>query len=178
MPALRVLGRALMPLLMAWAVLQVVGLQPYRLQINRTPSEPEGLYWVDTRVRDPGRGDLVEFVYRCPGDCPVPFSTYPTGTRFLKRVTGRPGDRIATGSDRHEWLTQADGVRRDLGEVLRTTPSGVAIPLHACFDGSAIPDASYYVSGESTVPNSYDSRYFGLVDQAQLIGTARLLWAF
>ena len=99
---------------------------------------------------------------------------YPDGAHFIKEVAGKPGDRLYTrnGSD---YIRRAGGKTIDVGAILARAPSGRPIPFHPTWNGQRIPRGQLYLSS-TRVPQSYDSRYFGLVSRARILGTVKLLW--
>lgn len=159
--------------LLIWAFLA----QPYRLVINHTASEPEGVYLLHRLSSGTilHRGELVSFRYEAPWPTP-PYTTYPNGTGFLKRLAGVPGDRVNSDHGRYT-LIPPNGHRVTLGVALSHTPSGVPVPHRAHFHHQIIPARHYYMAGDGN-PESYDSRYYGLIARDRIIGTARLLWAW
>lgn len=157
-------------MLIAWLVFAIFEIQPWRLSVNRTDSEPPGLYLIhrlapDTVLAD---GDLVAFSYLSPFPFP-PYSTWDR-TTLLKRIAAGPGD-VLTTSGRCQYANGAP-----LGCALEETPTTkVSIPHFAHFDGTPVPEGDYYLQGDGN-PASYDSRYFGLVPRTRMLGTARPLW--
>lgn len=131
----------------------------------------------------PQRGDVV--VFRYPEDPSTP---------FIKRVVGTPGDRIGyynkvlyvndepirqeflrryQGSGSGTNMTGADVLREHLGNpghhilVQRGQPS---------VEGEmVVPENHYFVLGDNR-DNSRDSRYWGTVSDAHLIGKAFTIW--
>ncbi|MBI2993698.1 MAG: signal peptidase I [Gammaproteobacteria bacterium] len=133
--------------------------------------------------RPPRRGEVI--VFRYPEDPDIP---------FIKRVVGLPGDLIvyrdktlyvngepmaqsglgeyrATGSgasmDGTEWQEER------LGEVphgILSDPGRPALDLE-----TVVPENQYFVLGDNR-DNSRDSRFWGFVPDANLIGRAFLIW--
>lgn len=168
----RTLMQALSGLIIGSLLISAFLAQPYRLVINRTASEPEGIYLIH---RLSGQtvlhaGDLVSFRYIQPWQ-ERPYTTYPDGTGFLKRIAGMPGQRVFTRG-RCQFIGD-----KSAGCALTRTPSGVPVPHFAHFDGSPIPPDHYYMVGDGN-PDSYDSRYYGLIPRSRIISKARLLWAW
>ncbi len=132
------------------AVLALLGIS---VGINPTASQPYRVLAV-LRGRSFERGDLIAF--RFAGS-----RYYAEGTVFVKVVKGLPGDRLEIREDRTVWLS---GARLD---SVRATDSkgGAVVPFR--FDG-VIPENAYFLY--SAAPNSYDSRYYGLVTKSQILG--------
>ena len=126
------------------------------------PCLPGRLYLVEKGTL-PGRHGLVAFV---ADDRPRP---YRPGQKFVKLVVGLPGD-----------LVEIDAACRGVvagpeGDVLSFSLEGPVLDLlgKECRDFAAsyeIPPGHYFVMG--TLPDSYDSRYWGLVAADQVIGRA------
>jgi len=141
---------------------------------------------LDTKIieiGEPSRGDVV--VFRYPKD--------PT-VDYIKRVVGLPGDRVgyfnkvvyingeAIGqvpagvyvgkgsgvsmSGASKRSEQLDGVRHDI-LVMSRTPG-----LEGEF---VVPDGEYFVMGDNR-DNSNDSRFWGAVPEANLVGKAFRIW--
>lgn len=146
----------------------------YRL--NLTPSEPLGLWRIETLPRPVEIGDLV-FV------CPPATADFEEARRrgylhrglcasgfapLIKTVAGLPGqhaeitDRVVIDGRPIE----ASSVRRVDGEgrPLVSDPGGIVPPHHLYL--------------HSSFASSYDSRYFGPVSDAGLLGLARPVFTF
>ena len=134
-------------------------------------------------IGEPKRGDVV--VFRYPKD--------PT-VDYIKRVVGLPGDRVgyfnkviyingeAIGqvpagvyvgkgsgismSGASKRREQLDGVQHDI-LVMQRTPG-----LEGEF---VVPDGEYFVMGDNR-DNSNDSRFWGAVPEANLVGKAFRIW--
>jgi conjugal transfer pilin signal peptidase TrbI len=130
------------------------------------------------------RGDLISF----KGEG-IP--NFADGVRFVKMVAGLPGDVIETEifsedeREKHTRIIEKDGMmikqrlqgrvylhRKDHGETLpfdavEKDTLGRDLPL---IEEQTIPERKFFVIG--TVPRTYDSRYWGLVDENQVTGQA------
>ena len=117
----------------------------------------EGLSFL---VRKPRRGDIV--VFKADG-----LASLPSGTLYLKRVAGEPGDRlrIADGNlyinDKHVALSNA------LGEIAYHLPAGAAD--RADQTDLTVPDGHYFLLGDNSA-NSHDSRFWGCVPAKSICG--------
>jgi len=133
----------------------------------------------------PGRGDVV--VFRYPGD---------RSQRYVKRVIGLPGDVVEVQDG---WVTlngrrldvvprgpfQDSGspgtpvLRLELSERLAQREHTVLRCVSACptgVDGRwEVPPGRYFVMGDNR-DNSADSRYWGYVDDADLVGRVERVW--
>lgn len=129
----------------------------------------------------PSRGDLV--VFFSPAD----------GKRLVKRVVGLPGDKVSMVDNRLR-VNGAEIVYSKLGQdVLGELPASerrgrtfqlehlgerqhavMLAPRRASrrsFDEVTIPADDYFVMGDNR-DESFDSRWFGVVDRQQIVGRA------
>ncbi len=138
---------------------------------------------------EPHRGDVI--VFRYPGEYP---GDPETGTDFIKRVIGEPGDEI-TYRDHVLYVNgtpvpneqvgtyEGKGQGRDMtGAELRLEhlPEVEHQVLHS-YAGQAhdstwrVPAGHYFVLGDNR-DNSRDSRFWGFVPEENLVGKAFLIW--
>jgi len=131
----------------------------------------------------PGRGDVV--VFRFPGDPRID---------YIKRVIGLPGDRIAYYNKQlyvngtlvqqtalGEYQGQGQGMTM-IGALLLTEDlTGVNHDI-LVREGQPsvqsewiVPPEHYFVMGDNR-DNSNDSRYWGMVPEANLLGKAFVIW--
>jgi signal peptidase I len=131
----------------------------------------------------PKRGDVM--VFRFPGDPSV---------NYIKRVVGLPGDRIVyrdkklfinnepmpqtpagdytySESGNHMIFArilkeQIDGVEHDI--LLGEGPNPGTLEF-------SVPEGQYFVMGDNR-DRSNDSRYWGMVPEANVVGRAFLIW--
>ena len=137
--------------------------------------------WHITEWGNPQRGDIV--VFYSPVD----------GKRLVKRVVGVPGDSIAMRNNKliinGEKITyepfnhstvddlslSVDADQFGFFENLNDTRHPVMIsPQRSAlrsFGPVTIPDGNYFMMGDNR-DNSADSRYFGLVARAHIVGQA------
>lgn len=143
-----------------------VALAP-RVILNETASLPLGLYWMGEATLSPG--ELVAF--------PVPVDVarlvverhyLRPGAVLVKPIAARAGDVVCT----REGVLTVNGKRQ--GDVHQVDSAGRPLPR---FDFCGPVPEGYFLPA-STVPLSFDGRYFGLVPLAQVRGRVRPLWTF
>jgi len=136
------------------------------------PCMPGRFYFIERRVegRMPPafqRGDLI--VFRTDNRT-SPY--YQRGTRFVKVVRGVPGDRVViddsgkvqiNGKDYHFETALEPQVTDLLGKKVED-----------CAVNYIIPEGRYFAMG--TLPYSYDSRYWGMVQPDQIMGKGLAVW--
>jgi signal peptidase I len=113
-------------------------------------------------VREPRRGDVVVFEY--PED---------RGVHYIKRLIGVPGDTIEIVNK----VLFVNGEKYDVDgaqyEDLETLPS--AISVRDNFGPVVVPPHSYFMMGDNR-DNSRDSRFWGFVDNVELVGNAVVIY--
>ena len=145
-------------------------------RINLTPSYPLGLWRIVALDRDVAAGDLVFICppqtadfdlalkrgYVRPGLCPGWFSP------LIKTVVAVSGQRIEIA-----LAVTIDGTPLAHSDVLRTDAEGRALAPHS--DG-IVPASHLFL--HSDFAGSYDSRYFGPIPDAGLLGLAEPVLTF
>jgi signal peptidase I len=116
--------------------------------------------------RTPVRGDVV--IFRYPVDERVP---------FMMRVIGVPGDQILI-RDQQVFLNgrflEEPYVKPD---AMSQVPAGPCRYAYGC-ETMRVPAGSYFVMGDNR-PNSNDSRYWGFVPEANIIGrVSTIYWSW
>lgn len=134
-------------------------------------------------VAEPKRGDVV--VFRFPKN--------PT-VDYIKRVIGLPGDRIAYFDKKlyingeaapqvslGSYSGQGQGETMSGTEQLEENLTGVKHSILINHNASTVedvfivPQGQYFVMGDNR-DNSNDSRYWGTVPEANLVGKAFFIW--
>lgn len=123
--------------------------------INLTRSLPGTLYVVH-KGENFSKGDLVAF--RWHGG-----ATYPSGTMFIKRAVGTPGDTVRRDGAAFWVNDQYVGIAKQVSKA--------GVPLTPATPG-VIPRGEYFMATPS--PDSLDSRYAlsGNVKEHEVIGKA------
>jgi len=156
----------------AVAIVVLLHSQPYRPIFNTSPSEPEGLYLLKhfgSHLPKVHLGELILFHYRAPAWAKGRY--YHNGARFLKNIGAVPGEWLFTRG-LHQEVCPTDHFSRKTCHVLGTmlTHDNKGRPLYwPHWSGYRIPAGKYYMQA-TYVYDSYDSRYYGLVNQSRFIG--------
>lgn len=136
--------------------------------VNTTPSEPLGLY-ARTNL-PPAQGRLVAF--RAPPSA-FPYAdlhlAYLHRVPLLKAVAAGPGDQVCAATD----ILTING--RPRGVIAERDRQGRALPH---WRGCRTLAPGEFFALADRVPNSFDSRYFGPISAASVIGVFRPLWLF
>ena len=127
---------------------------------NQTPSEPEGLYIRTDAVPRPG----VIIAFRSPAAA-FPYADRRMGylhrVPILKAVAAGENDRVCTAGG----VLAINGQRR--GPVLDRDSHGDRLPA---WRGCRVLTRGEVFVFSDRVPNSFDSRYYGPVDRAAILG--------
>lgn len=170
-PVIKKTIRALQWVLIVCGILVLIEMNsPYGISFNPSPSLPLGVYWDSPPPAMLHRYELACFSY-APPDWAMPRHYYSTGAQICKWVLGLPGDRIVKDG---RSLHICHGNKCTFaGVVLKTDSEGR--PAYAAKLPAVIPDGEYYF-GSTRVPNSYDSRYLGLIDAVTVTRVIHPLW--
>jgi type IV secretory pathway protease TraF len=144
-------------------------LMPTRLfLINQTPSAPPGVYgrvsehastgaYLAFRAEGTGFDALSRIGFELPG---IP---------LLKPIVAGPGEQVCFLGDRFQL---GNGRTIPLGDPHWR---GTELPL---WPGCRILQPGEYFVYSDRIPNSLDSRHFGPVTDAMVIGSYELIWAW
>jgi len=113
-------------------------------------------------IREPHRGDIVVFEY--PEDRNV---------HYIKRLIGLPGDTI-------EIVNKAvfvNGEKYDVPQAQYEDPEVLpsAISVRDNYGPLVVPPHCYFMMGDNR-DNSRDSRFWGFVDNVELVGNAVVIY--
>jgi signal peptidase I len=122
-------------------------------------------------IQPPSRGDVI--VFHDPQD----WSTY-----FIKRVIGLPNEKIEINDNTITVFNAAHPNGFALDETY--LPPGTPVSPNSCYGGSVVTGVCTYTLSSSTYlalgdnrPESYDSRSWGPLPAANIVGVVRLrLW--
>jgi signal peptidase I len=125
----------------------------------------------------PVRGDVVVFI------------TAADNTRMVKRLIGVPGDTVQlkdnvlwlNGESAQYFLIESTGDKFIFREQIDYLDHDMQIlvrakSIKASTDTMVVPAGKYLVMGDNR-DNSIDSRFFGFVDQVDLVGRAEIVLA-
>jgi conjugal transfer pilin signal peptidase TrbI len=121
---------------------------------------PYHLFIVDTYNKHPETGDLVTF--KTKGLSPL----FEDGHLFTKKVGATSGQEIDVSNGLIKAHNSFYGTL-DLLEKLQK-------PASDFIRKETVPEGKYFAVG--TLPRSYDSRYWGYVDQSQILGKTYALY--
>lgn len=138
-----------------------------RLVWNASASAPIGLYWVQPGT-DIEPGDMV--IARLPQGIRQLASRrryLPANVPLVKRVVAVAGDQVC--ALKQEIFLNGRPVAG------RRTVDGMGRPMPAWSGCVRLRERQFFLLMDA--PASFDGRYFGVTDGADVIGKARLLWA-
>ena len=141
-----------------------------RLLYNPSSSAPIGWYRVSV-AQQYDRGDLVASWLPDNAERLADQRNYlPRGTPVIKTIWAVPGDEICWQEGRVSFLEQPSL------RISRFDRNGRSLEHPA--DGCITLNSKQYFLASNRIESSFDSRYFGPVDQDHLIGTAEFLGSY
>lgn len=115
-------------------------------------------YW----FTEPKRGDIMVFVSPQDGK-----------TDLIKRVVGLPGDRLSMS--RKQVFINGKPLAEPYSQADHGSIESALLSRRDNFGPLAIPQGKYFMMGDNR-DNSYDSRYWGLVDRQAIVGKAFIIY--
>jgi conjugative transfer signal peptidase TraF len=159
-----IVGAGLAPVALIATVRAAIG-APVILY-NPSPSEPVGFYRLTRSA--PGRGTIIAFLVPAAGR---PYAAahlpYIARSAILKEIAASDGAMVCE----KEGALFINGQAR--GSAAATDRHGVALPR---WSGCRRLATEEYFVLSNRIPNSFDSRYYGPVPRADVIGVYRPLW--
>ncbi|MHB0929173.1 MAG: S26 family signal peptidase [Candidatus Nanopelagicales bacterium] len=146
---------------------KLLEIQPWRIAFNTTPSEPYGFYAYTLHKGHLTQGELVSFTYIAPIWAASRYGA--SGSHFLKRIGAVEGDSLEIRG--LSVFACKTGACRLLGKTLTHDSVGRLLPPPDPLLVGVVPKDKYYLQS-TEVPNSYDSRYYGLIPVSRIIGPA------
>ncbi len=172
------------------------------LVVDRITLAPAAKWMPLMRYREPKRGDIVVFIKPVfqPGVDPTDANGNPEYLYLVKRLIGVPGDHIHL----HEGIVYINGVAQPQpkdGREMNSNPGesiyvdefpsiaasldpgtteewAVEEPKHIVNGDLDVPPGKYFMMGDNR-HNSLDSRYWGFVPRANIIGRPLFnYWSF
>ncbi len=142
----------------------------FRLVYNPSGSAPRGWYMVHPATALPSAGSLVLVWFPRAARRLADERRYlPENVPALKHVVAGPGDRICELNGRVSVDGQSLALARSYDAAGRQL-----VQWHGC--QTLAMEQMFLLNTENGA--SFDSRYFGPVDRAQLVGTATPLWTW
>lgn len=142
--------------------------------LNHTWSMPVGIY---IKTLEPIKvGSIVEFCgpkWIVQRGYALPVKACHGGSRILKHVGAMPGQKISVMETKKGKEILVDG--KETGAfILSHDSKGQQLPY---FKGGTVPEKSIFLLSTFN-KRSLDSRYFGFVNEAQIIGAYKCLLCF
>jgi conjugative transfer signal peptidase TraF len=158
------IGLGLLPILALAGTRAAIG-RPVLL-FNPSPSEPVGLYWLSTDA--PALGRIIAFKVPQPGRhyADAHLGGVARGA-ILKQIVAEKGTVVCEQSGN----IYIDG--KPQGPVAAADRRGVPLPQ---WSGCQRLQVGEFFVLSNRIPNSFDSRYYGPVPSADVIGVYRPLW--
>ncbi len=113
-------------------------------------------------VGEPERGDIIVFKYPEQPD-----------KDFIKRVIGVPGDRVRIKEK--QVFINGQPLNHDYGVHTDANIIPGRVNHRDNFGPATVPEGAYFVMGDNR-DNSYDSRFWGFVDESAIKGEAFIIY--
>jgi len=111
---------------------------------------------------EPERGDVVVFEY-----------PLEPNKDFIKRVVGTPGDRLML-VDKVLYVN-GEPTQEDYKLLNGQPPIPAELSTKDNFEEITVPEGKYFMMGDNR-DNSYDSRFWGFVDESKIKGKALMIY--
>ena len=139
------------------AIVHFIGENIGKFIYNTSASLPQKVFWLNELDKTPERGEFIVFYFKGS-------EYYPRDYRMIKQVVCLPGDMLEVDNRKRYYC---NGVY--IGTARDTDSKGK--PVENFVWKGKIPEGNYFVMGVH--PLSYDSRYWGFVEQKDIIGVAK-----
>lgn len=113
-------------------------------------------------VGEPERGDIIVFKY-----------PEQPGKDFIKRVIGVPGDTVEI--IKKQVFINGQPLNQDYGMHTDSNLIPGRVNHRDNFGPETVPEGAYFVMGDNR-DNSYDSRFWGFVDESAIKGEAFIIY--
>jgi len=139
---------------------------PENFVYNHTPSIPTGLYKLNP-IDHVERGETILFDYK--SCCKDKHPDILMVNNFIKRAAGIPGDKLYYEGEELVLETRTGETHRYY--IQPRTPDGIELKK---IEAQTIPSGYFFMAGD--IKQSFDSRYYGLVNQAFMLKEAEPLY--
>ncbi len=152
-------------LLLSGMAVAVAAMNAAGVRINWTASEPRGVYQVQPVSAGIERGNLIEFCYSGQLNKYMTHGVCPNGSApFFKSTVAVPGDRVVVG----DAGVLVNGVMLPDSRPLRFSVADPTLALPILRGRFLLKSGQYWSYGSGMPSRSFDSRYFGPVDLAEI----------
>ena len=132
--------------------------------------------WRLPGISDPEPGDIVIFIFPSDGE-----------TKYIKRCIGEPGDTVEV-KDKILFVNGEEFPMPEHGKFIARDPNTGEVEILSRRPGGrdsrdnfgpfVVPPKSYFMMGDNR-DNSYDSRYWGVVPEKNVLGEAMIIhWSW
>jgi signal peptidase I len=137
----------------------------YDFHVNLTPSLPFTFLITEREFDESALQKHTIVQFKLGFDSPYPM--YKHDSMFAKRLGCMPGERLRVDGLGYYCNEELMGV------ALVKDSKGKPIPKYFSFNGT-VPNGKYFMLGDHS--HSYDSRYWGLLDENEIMGVEIWHW--